>query len=147
MQWSFSEWYDTSRTKITEWIIWCATSFQSYPSAAISGITEVYLKIELSPDDRCFHRFLWRIQSLMKSHVNMNSVDLYLVLMLHHIWLNLCHSTMLEYLKISILGLQKLYYSPLTWMIAWIIMSESEGIILYKQQSELWGKARMHAHT
>ena len=33
--------------------------FRRYPIAVVCDIAEMYLKIELNPDDRPFHRFLW----------------------------------------------------------------------------------------
>ena len=34
--------------------------FRRYPIAVVCDIAEMYLRIELSPEDRSFHRFLWQ---------------------------------------------------------------------------------------
>ena len=33
--------------------------FQRYPIAVVCDIAKMYLRIELSPEDRSFHRFSW----------------------------------------------------------------------------------------
>ena len=35
-------------------------SFRKNPVALVSDIAEMYLRIEITPEDRPFHRFLWR---------------------------------------------------------------------------------------
>ena len=34
--------------------------FRSYPVALMCDIAEMYLRIELYPDDKSFHQFLWQ---------------------------------------------------------------------------------------
>ena len=81
--------------------------FRRYPVAIVCDIAEMYLRIELCPEDRSCHRFLWRNLSAEKKHVNMNLVILYLGLMLRHFCLSLYHDNMPHCLKRSILEQQR----------------------------------------
>ena len=96
--------------------------FRSYPWALVCDIAEMYLRIELYPQDRTFHRFLWRDLDSHKKPIEyefnrlvfgVNSLPFLAQLVSRH------HATIYE--KAFFQRLLKLYCSLLTWMIAWTL--------------------------
>jgi len=81
--------------------------FRRYPVALMCDIAEIYLRIELYPEDRSCHRFLWRDLNISKKPIEYDLIDLYLALTHHPFWLSLCHSIMLSSMRKVILELQK----------------------------------------
>ena len=50
--------------------------FRRYnPVALVCDIAEMYLRIELYPQDRMFHRFLWQDLDIQKNQLRMNLFD------------------------------------------------------------------------
>ena len=137
MEFLWMIWYIKDQNYRMNYLMCYFVSKLSY--CTISGITEMYLKIELSPDDRSFHQFLWRNSVSNEKPCEYEFSQLVFDVNASPFWPNLCHSTMLEYLKISILELQKRYYSPLTWMIAWIPSWVNQKESLYINNSRSYG--------
>ena len=121
--------------------------FRRYPIAVVCDIAEMYLKIELGPEDRSFHRFLW--QNLASNEkpceyefnwlvFGVNASPFLAQLVSQH------HARIFEdiYPRAAETILKSTYMNDSMNT----VMSESEGITLYKQLSELWDKAGMHAH-
>ena len=121
--------------------------FRRYPIAVVCDIAEMYLRIELNPDDRPFHRFLWwNLASNEKPCeyefsrlvFGVNASPFLAQFVSQH------HARIFEdiYPRAAETILKSTYMDDSMDS----VMSESEGITLYKQLSKLWDKAGMHAH-
>ena len=120
--------------------------FRRYPVALVCDIAEMYLQIEIAPEDRSYNRFLWKNldQKLAPDEyefnrivfgVNSSPFQAQLVSQEHAAKHNeefpMAAETVLEstYMDDSMDS----------------VPNDSSGVELYKQLSGLWGKAGMHA--
>ena len=121
--------------------------FRRYPIAVVCDIAEMYLRIELSPEDRSLHRFLWRNLASDEKPCEyefnwlvfgVNASPFLAQFVSQH------HARIFEdiYPRAAETILKSTYMDDSMDS----VMSESEGITLYKQLSELWDKSGMHAH-
>ena len=121
--------------------------FRRYPIAVVCDIAEMYLRIELSPEDRSFHLFLW--QNLGSNEkpceyefnrlvFGVNASPFLAQFVSQH------HARIFEdiYPRAAEAILKSTYMDDSMDS----VMSESEVITVYKQLSELLDKAGMHAH-
>ena len=122
-------------------------SFRKYPVALVCDIAEMYLRIELYPQDRKFHRFLWRgpdnHQKPIEYEFNrlvfgVNSSPFLAQLVSRH------HARIYEkvYPKAAETILQSTYMDDSMDS----VLTDEQGVDLYEQLSELWSKAGMHTH-
>ena len=121
--------------------------FRRYPIVVVCDIAEMYLRIELNPDDRSFHRFLWRNLAsnekpceyeFSRLVFGVNASPFLVQFVSQH------HGRIFEdiYPRAAETILKSTYMDDSMVL----VMRESEGITLYKQLSKLWNKAGMHAH-
>ena len=115
--------------------------------ALVCDIAEMYLRIELYPQDRKFHRFLWRgpdnHQRPIEYEFNrlvfgVNSPPFLAQLVSRH------HAKNYEkdYPKATETILQCTYMDDSMDS----VLTDEQGVDLYEQLSELWSKAGMHTH-
>ena len=121
--------------------------FRRYPVAVVCDIAEMYLRIELCPEDRSCHRFLWRNLDISKKPCEYEFSRLMFGINASPFlaqFVSQQHATMFEqiYPRAAETILKSTYMDDSMDS----VMSEIEGINLYKQLSELWQKAGMHAH-
>ena len=121
--------------------------FRRYPVAIVCDIAEMYLRIEICPEDRSYHRFLWRNLDVSKKPCEYEFSRLVFGINASPFlaqFVSQQHATMFEqiYPRASETILKSTYMDDSMDS----VMSETEGINLYKQLSELWHKAGMHAH-
>ena len=118
--------------------------FRKYPVALVCDIAEMYLRIELYPQDRKFHMFLWRgpdnHQKPIEYEFNrlvfgVNSSPFLAQLVSRH------HARIYEkvYPKAAETILQSTYMDDSMES----VLTDEQGVDLYKQLSELWSKAGM----
>ena len=121
--------------------------FRRYPVALVCDIAEMYLRIELYPQDRTFHRFLWRDLDSNKKPTEyefnrlvfgVNSSPFLAQLVSRH------HATIYEkaFPKAAETVLQSTYMDDSMDS----VLTDELGVDLYEQLSKLWGKAGMHTH-
>ena len=121
--------------------------FRRFPVALVSDIAEMYLRIELYPQDRMFHRFLWRDLDIHKKPTEyefnrlvfgVNSLPFLAQLVSRH------NATIHEkaFPKAAETVLQSTYMDDSMDS----VLTDELGVDLYKQLSELWSKAGMHTH-
>jgi len=121
--------------------------FRRYPIAIVCDITEMYLQIMLSPTDRSCHRFLWKNleneneiceYEFTRLVFGVNVSPFLAQFVIRH------HAQKLQenYGRATETVLQSTYMDDSMDS----VVNEKEGISLYRQLSELWEKAGMHAH-
>ena len=121
--------------------------FRRYPIALACDIAEMYLRVELYPKDRPYHQFLWRDMDVKKKPTEyqfnrlvfgINSSPFLAQLVTQH------HARVYEkqYPRAAEVILKSTYMDDSMDSVS----SETEGIELYKELSELWDKAGMHTH-
>ena len=121
--------------------------FRRYPIAIACDISEMYLRIQLYPSDKLFHRFLWRDLELSKSPdvYEFNSLVFgvnaspFLAQYVSQFHANLFKH---RYPKASETILKSTYMDDSMDS----VISEAEGVKLYKELCELWSKAGMKTH-
>ena len=121
--------------------------FRRYPVAIVCDIAEMYLRIELCPEDWSCHRFLWRNLDVSKKPCEYEFSRLVFGVNVSPFlarFVSQQHATMFEqvYPRAAETILKSTYMDDSIDS----VISETEGINLYKQLSELWQKAGMHAH-
>lgn len=120
--------------------------FRKHPVALVCDIKEMYLRIKIAPEDRPYHRFLWRDIDTEKPPdvyqfntlvfgVNASPFLAQYVTQQHAERYSECYPTAAETIKKS------------TYMDDSMdsVENTDKAIELYQQLSELWGKASMHA--
>jgi len=121
--------------------------FRRYPVALICDIAEMYLRIELYPEDRSCHRFLWRDFNISKKPIEYefnrfvfgnNSLPFLVWFVSQH------HAKLYEksYPRAAETSLKSTYMDDSMDS----VLTEEQGIDLYEQLSEMWKKAGMHTH-
>ena len=121
--------------------------FRRYPVALVCDIAEMYLRIGLYPEDRSCHRFLWRSLNIHQKPmeyefnrlvfgVNSSPFLAQLVSRYHAVLYEKSHSRAAETI------LQSTYMDDSMDS----VLTDEQGVNLYKQLSELWEKAGMHTH-
>lgn len=121
--------------------------FRRYRVALVCDIAEMYLRIQLCPEDRSCHRFLWRDLDTGRRPIEyefsrlvfgINASPFLAQFVSQH------HARLFEqnYPRAAETILKSTYMDDSMDS----VMSETEAIDLYKQLSELWNKAGMHAH-
>ena len=121
--------------------------FRRFPVALVSDIAEMYLRIELYPQDRMFHRFLWRDLDIHKKPTEYEFNRLVFGVNLSPFLAQLVsrhHATIHEkaFPKAAETVLQSTYMDDSMDS----VLTDELGVDLYKQLSELWSKAGMHTH-
>ena len=120
--------------------------FRRYPVALVCDIAKMYLQIEIAPEDRSYHRFLWRNldQKLAPDEYEFNRVvfgvnsspfQAQLVSQEH------AAKHKEEFPMAAETVLESTYMDDNMDSVP----NDSSGVELYKQLSGLWGKAGMHA--
>lgn len=120
--------------------------FRKNPVALVCDIAEMYLRINIAPQDRPFHRFLWRsMESNRKPDeyefnsvvfgVNSSPFQAQYVAQKHAEKLQNSHPRAAE----------TVLYSTYMDDSMDSVISDNEGILLYEQLSDLWSKAGMYA--
>ena len=115
--------------------------------ALVCDIAEMYLRIELYPQDRTFHRFLWRDLDSHKKPTKyefnrlvfgVNSSPFLAQLVSRH------HARIYEkaFPKAAETVLQSTYMDDSMDS----VLTDELGVDLYEQLSKLWSKAGMHTH-
>ena len=97
--------------------------FRKRPVALVCDIAEMYLRISLAPEDRPFHRFLWRSldQTSTKDVYEFNRVVLEWIL--HHSKLSLSlNESMRRSIKNNFQWQQRRLWSQHTWTTAWTLL-------------------------
>ena len=121
--------------------------FRRYPVAVMCDISEMYLRIELAPEDRSCHRFLWRDMNVDQKPTvyefnqvvfGVNSSPFLAQFVSQH------HTKLYEkcYLRATETILKSTYMDDSMDS----VITDDDDIELYKQLSELWGKANMYTH-
>ena len=118
--------------------------FRRYPVAVVCDIAEMYLRIELCPEDQSCHRFLWWNLDVSKKPCEYEFSRLVFGINASSFlaqFVSQQHATMFEqiYPRAAETILKSTYMDDSMDS----VMSETEGI---KQLSELWQKAGMHPH-
>ena len=95
--------------------------FRKYPVALVCDIAEMYLRIEHYPQDRMFHRLLWRDLENYQKPIEYEFNRLVFGVNSSPFCLNWCHIIMPEFTRKFIQNPQKPYCSLFTWMIVWTL--------------------------
>jgi len=121
--------------------------FRKYPIALACDIAEMYLRVELYPKDRPYHRFLWRDMNVNQKpteyQINRlvfginSSPFLAQLVSQHH-----ARANEKQHPRAAEVILKSTYMDDSMDSVS----NETEGIKLYKELFELWGKAGMHTH-
>ena len=120
--------------------------FQRYPIAIVCDIAEMYLRVKLCPEDRSCHRFLWRGLDFSKAPHEYEFNRLVFGVNASPFlaqFVSQYHAKLFEevYPRAAETILKSTYMDDSMDSVE----NEAEGIELYKQLSELWEKAGMHA--
>jgi len=119
--------------------------FHRYPIALVCDIAEMYLQILLCPSDRSCHRFMWRNSDKEICEYEFNrlvfgvNVSPFLA---QFVIQHYAKALQWKFERAAETVLQSTYMDDSMDS----VVTENEGISLYKQLSELWEKAGMHAH-
>ncbi|CAG2212809.1 unnamed protein product [Mytilus edulis] len=120
--------------------------FRKYPVALVCDIAEMYLRIKIAPDDRPFHRFLWRAMKTEQEPeeyefnsvvfgVNSSPFQAQFVSRKH------AEMTKDSYPRAAETVLKSTYMDDSMDS----VINDEQGIELYNQLSQLWAKAGMYA--
>ena len=121
--------------------------FRRYPVAIVCDIAEMYLRIELCPEDRSCHRFLWRNLDVEKKPCEYEFSRLVFGINASPFlaqFVSRQHATLFG--KIYPRAAETILKSTYMDDSMDSVMDEIKGSELYTQLSELWQKAGMHAH-
>ena len=121
--------------------------FRKNPVALVSDISEMYLKIQIAPEDRPYYRFLWRDLKMDTTPdiyefervvfgVNCSPFQAQFVTQSH------AKAHEAEFPMAVDTVLKSTYMDDSMDS----VMNDEQGVELYQQLSELWKKAGMHAH-
>ena len=121
--------------------------FRRYPVALVCDIAEMYLRIWLSPEDRPYHRFLWRNLDSGKPPCEYEFNSLVFGINAAPFlaqFVSQYHARQWKesYPRAAEAILQFTYMDDTMDSVE----NDSEGIALYKSLSELWKKGGMHTH-
>ena len=118
-----------------------------YPVALMCDIAEMYLRVQLHPSDRAYHRFLWRDMNIEQKPLEYefnrlvfgvnSSPFLAQFVSQYHAKVHEKH-----YPRAAEVILKSTYMDDSMDS----VKDEIEGVELYKQLSELWKKADMQTH-
>ena len=121
--------------------------FRRYSVALVCDVSEMYLRIELNPQDRPFHRFLWRdmntaqeptVYEFNRLVFGVNSSPFLAQFVSQH------HAKL--YKESHPRAAESILKSTYMDDSMDSVLNDEQGIELYKQLSELWGKADMFTH-
>ena len=121
--------------------------FRRYPVALVCDIAEMYLRIWLSPEDRPYHRFLWRNLDSGKPPCEYEFNSLVFGINAAPFlaqFVSQYHDRQWKesYPRAAEAILQSTYMDDTMDSVE----NDSEGIALYKSLSELWKKGGMHTY-